>query len=89
MNEDVEKAILHRDCGFMNDMEWKTIKQALRDQEAEIEKLREKADKFMWQVRGTCVRAEKAEALLRSMRNGAFNIGGWASDIDEYFTHEN
>ncbi|MEY2160453.1 MULTISPECIES: hypothetical protein [unclassified Rhodanobacter] len=38
------------------------------------------------------MRAEKAEsrlaaadALLRDMRDGAFNIGGWADAIDEYF----
>jgi len=30
-------------------------------------------------------RLEAADALLRSMRDGAFNIGGWADAIDEYF----
>ena len=35
---------------------------------AEIEALREQADKFKWQVRDTCVRAEKAESQLAALR---------------------
>lgn len=31
---------------------------------AEAEKAKELANKYMWQVRHTCVRAEKAEAAL-------------------------
>ncbi len=30
-------------------------------------------------------RLAAADALLRDMRDGAFNIGGWADAIDEYF----
>ena len=30
-------------------------------------------------------RLSDAENLLDRMRNGAFNIGGWADDINEYF----
>lgn len=36
--------------------------------DAEIKALRERADKFKWQVRDTCVRAEKAEAQLAELR---------------------
>ena len=32
-----------------------------------LEKEKERADKFMWQVRDTCARAEKAEARLRAL----------------------
>lgn len=39
----------------------------LHDVTAENERLRDKADKFMWQVRDTCTRAEKAEAMLRDI----------------------
>ncbi len=35
---------------------------------AEIERLRELADKYKWQVRDTCTRAEKAEAQLATAR---------------------
>lgn len=30
-------------------------------------------------------RLAEADALLHNMRDGAFNIGGWADSIDEYF----
>ena len=33
-------------------------------------------------------RLAAADALLRDMRDGAFNIGGWADAIDEYFDGE-
>ena len=40
----------------------------LAEARKEIERLKEQNDKFMWQVRDTCQRAEKAEAENAALR---------------------
>ncbi len=50
-------------CGRNHEM--KLTQAALLAAQARIEVLEEKNSKFMWQVRDTCIRAEKAEAELQ------------------------
>lgn len=41
--------------------------QQLAERDAEVERLKEQKEKFMWQVRDTCTRAEAAEARVREL----------------------
>ncbi|WP_136259407.1 hypothetical protein [Rhodanobacter lindaniclasticus] len=74
MDKNVSKAVARADqyCGtyervFAVKNTWDVIRARLVELEAENERLQDKADKFMWQVRDTCTRAEKAEAMLRDI----------------------
>ncbi len=60
---------LREDC-FQHD-NWFTLalQEQLAEKEKEIERLKELNDKFMWQVRDTCARAEKAENLVAKYKN--------------------
>ena len=77
MDENVSKAVAAADaamvgCGDTEGVrQWQTIRARLVELEAENERLQS--------------RLATADALLRDMRDGAFNIGGWADAIDEYF----
>lgn len=42
-------------------------------------------DPLVVRLHDVTTQLEAANALLRGMRDGAFNIGGWADGIDEYF----
>ena len=59
---------LRDDC-FQHD-NWFTLalQEQLAEKEKEIERLKELNDKFMWQVRDTCARAEKAESENAALR---------------------
>ena len=60
---------LREDC-FQHD-NWFAfvLQEQLAEKEKEIERLKELNDKFMWQVRDTCARAEKAENLVAKYKN--------------------
>jgi len=60
---------LREDC-FQHD-NWFAfvLQEQLAEKEKEIEQLKEQNDKFMWQVRDTCARAEKAENLVAKYKN--------------------
>lgn len=45
-----------------------TLQANLGDREKELAKEKERSDKFMWQVRDTCTRAESAEQSLAAVR---------------------
>lgn len=64
---------------------WQTISAHLLSQEAEIGRLQAGFAKHVDRVCELQSRLAAANALLRDMRYGAFNIGGWADAIDEYF----
>lgn len=67
-----------------------TIMQADREavraeQAAEIVKERERADKFMWQVRDTCARAERAEQELAKFKALAETLAGALEKLHEAY----
>lgn len=53
--------------------------QQLAELDAEIERLKEQKDKFMWQVRDTCTRADAAEARVRELEPDAARLD-WLQD---------
>ena len=50
------------------DMDATTLRDGVEELERELSAERDRSKKFMWQVRDTCTRAEKAEAALAEAR---------------------
>jgi hypothetical protein len=48
-------------------IDFRSLATELLESQAEIDQLKELADKFMWQVRDTCARAEAAEARIAEL----------------------
>lgn len=50
---------------------------------AELEKLRDQRDKYMWQVRDTCRRAEAAEAREKRLREALVRVDALDPDVPD------
>jgi hypothetical protein len=78
MNDEVRKALF---CLERNDISWHTVNNEL----TRLTEIADSVDPLVIRLHDVTAKLEAANALLRDMRDGAFNIGGWADAIDEYF----